>query len=407
VPEWLTDATIKALEPRGERYEVTDEGEAGLRLRVLPSGERVWSYWYRNRAGASRRLRLGVYPDVTLTRARKLAREHSVAVGKGDDPAAAREKARADRKARAGAARVADLCDAFVKDQAAGWRHSTRAGWIRYLEADIKPSALGKKIPAEVTAEDVVAFVEALQAKRGAVSVARCFEVVRRLFRWAVARRKLTSDPCSGLDAKELVAKAETSTRTFADLELVAILAAAAVTELRLLVPWVLYTGARGGEARSAEWADIDLQARLWTIPAAKSKSGETHRVPLSEGALAVLHELRGRDGWLFPAPTREGFMDRSQKTVERVRALSGIEDFNLHHLRRTLRQRLTDAGVALHVGEAIIGHLPPKIVRTYSPEWEPLREMRSALETWARELSRIARGEERQTADVVPMVRA
>ncbi len=406
----LTDGGIRALEPKRARYEVGDEGNA-LRLRVWPNGAKKWSVVYRRADGVQRRLTLGAYgaeePALSLARARKRARQVLTDVSRGADPQGERKATRAAGASRRDASKVADLVDAFVKDQGPTWRPATLAGWKRFVKADIKTAPIAKMLPAEVTADDVVRFVEALKRRRGPVSVARCFEVLRRAFRWAAARRLVPVSPCANLEARELVARAKVSDRVFDDVELVAILAGAAVTRWRLLVPLVLLTGVRGGEARSAEWKDIDAKARLWTIPAEKSKNGERHRVPLSSGALGVLDELRGQDErWLFPAPTRSGHLERDSSTVEKIRSVSGIEDFGLHHVRRTLRQRLTDAGVALHVAEVVLGHLPPKIVRTYSPAWEPLREMALALESWSREVARIARGEERRHGEVVPLAR-
>jgi integrase len=403
----LTDAEIRNLEPRAVRFDVADGDVPGLELRVWPNGTKRWCLRYRRKDGAARRLSLGRYgskqPALTLAAARKKARQTLTDVQRGTDPQADRIAGREARLARRDASKLSDLLDDFTKDQSPAWRPSTRAGWLRFIEADIKP-ALGKRIPAELTPDDVARFVDTLKRTRGPVSVARAFEVLRRALRWAHATRRLQADPSAGLNAHELVARAKVSDRVFNDVELLAILAGAAVTELRLLVPFLLYTGARGGEARSAEWKDVDTKARVWTVPTTKSKTGVAHRVPLSEGAIAVLDELEDAGRWLFPAPTAAGYMDRSQKVVEQVRAISGVDDFSLHHLRRTLRQRLTDAGVALHVAEAVLGHLPPVIVRTYSPQWEPLREMRLALEAWSRELSSIARGQEHRGADVVPI---
>lgn len=293
--------------------------------------------------------------------------------------------------ARADAGRMGTLLEDFVKDQARGWRPSTKAGLERFIKADIKP-LLGKRIPGEVTPEDVVRFIEQLKQRRGAVSVARCYEVLRRVFRWAAARRLIPGSPCAVLDAGELLTRAEVSDRVYSDSELVAILAGACVSRWRLLVPLVLLTGVRSAEARSAEWKDIT--GTLWMIPAAKSKTGTRRLVPLSPGALAVLDQLRGdSDRWLFPAPTKSGHLERDSSVVEKVARVSGVEDFGLHHLRRTLRQRMTDLKVPPHVAEAVLGHLPPKIIRTYSPQWEPLEEMHAALAAWSTELARIARG--------------
>jgi integrase len=404
VREYLTDAFIKKLEPRADRFEVSDTDEAGLRLRVTPIGAKVFSYWFRNSAGRTRRVALGAFPGLSLSAARKRARKLSVTIDGGGDPAGEREAKRAAHRSRKDAAKLSDICDDFIRDQQKNWRPSTRIGWTRWIKADIVPR-LGHMIPAEVTTDDVLSFIEGLKKKRGPVSVARCYEVLRRILRWATARRKLRTSPCAGLDARELVAKAETRSRTYSDPEIRAILAAAAGTELRHLLPLIFYTATRSLETRSARWADIDTVGRVWTVPSERSKTGEAHRVPLSSGAMAVLEELKG-ETYLFPAPTREGYMDAPQKAVETIRKLSNISDFRLHDCRRTTRQRLHDLGVSAEVAEAVLGHLPSRLLRTYAPNYEPLAAMASALEAWSVELGRILRNEEKRPATVLPIGR-
>ena len=69
---------------------------------------------------------------------------------------------------------------------------------------------------------------------------------------------------------------------------------------------FLVLTAARSGEARGATWGEIDLDARLWTIPAERMKGGVEHRVPLSEAAVAALEEaapLRDESGLVFPSP--------------------------------------------------------------------------------------------------------
>jgi integrase len=394
MPIELTDAGIKALRPRRERYEVGDLG-TNLRLRVWPNGSKRWSVMYHRRDGALRRLSLGPFgskpPALSLAAARRRAAEVLADARRGADPQGERRAARAAGASKRAGAKLGDLLDQFIVDQAPTWRPATLAGWKRYIAADLRP-ALGRRVPAEITPDDIIRFVEDLKRQRGPISVARAYEALRRFFRWAAARRKIPASPCANLEARELVARAKISDRVFDDVELVAILAGATATRWRHVVALVLYTGCRGSEARGAEWSEVDERAQLWTIPASRSKTGERRRVPLSSGAVAVLDELRGDDErWLFPAPTASGHQERDSSTVDRVRRISGVEDFNLHHVRRTVRQRLTDRGVALHVAEAVLGHLPPKIVRTYSPSWEPLKEMAAALESWGAEIARIA----------------
>lgn len=202
MPELLDDQFIKKLKPGPERYEVTDADEPGLRLRVYPNGTRAWSYWYRTKAGAARRVKLGIYPALTLAKARKKARSYSVQVDDGADPSAETKASRQALKARKTATTFADLCRAYVAEELPQMRPATRRGWQRFVDAEIIP-ALGKLLPAEVTSEHVADLKDKIArgvpgppAADGSptwkrvpapTSARRCYEVLRRILEWASA----------------------------------------------------------------------------------------------------------------------------------------------------------------------------------------------------------------------------
>jgi integrase len=109
----------------------------------------------------------------------------------------------------------------------------------------------------------------------------------------------------------------------------------------------------------------------------------------LSRPCLWLLEGL-SRDGeYLFPAPTREGFMDPPQKAVVFVRETSGIADFRLHDIRRTVRTRLPGLGVSPDTAERVLGHALQGMRRVYD-QHDYLPETRPALEAWGEELDRI-----------------
>jgi integrase len=89
--------------------------------------------------------------------------------------------------------------------------------------------------------------------------------------------------------------------------------------------------------------------------------------------------------------------MDKPNKHVVLVRTRSGVADFRLHDLRRTVRTRIAQLGVAPHVAERVLGHVPAGIERTYNVH-DFVPEMRAALNGWAEELRRIVAGEKRAT---------
>jgi integrase len=209
----------------------------------------------------------------------------------------------------------------------------------------------------------------------------------------------LPASPCVGLEITQGEKRRE---RVYPSDELRAIFGAVAGTELENLVPLIAHAGTRSGETRSARWREFDFEQKLWTIPSEKAKNGESHPVPLSRGAIVVLARIRAMQedassDWLFPAPTREGFMDKPNKHVVLVRQRSGVADFRLHDVRRTAATGLASLGTLDPIVEAILGHAQPGLKATYN-RYAPIPEMRAALEAWSAHLASILSGNRKRT---------
>jgi integrase len=164
----------------------------------------------------------------------------------------------------------------------------------------------------------------------------------------------------------------------------------------------LFYTGARPREVLNVRWAEIDMADRLWRVPAARMKNREPHVVPLSAGAMAVLERLRfGGDGneFLFPSPLYTAPLAAVAKPVRRIRERSGVE-FQLRDIRRTVRTRLREMGAPQDVSEAILSHARPRLIRTYD-RYQPVPEMRAALDAWGARLEAIVSGDVRRASVV------
>lgn len=141
-------------------------------------------------------------------------------------------------------------------------------------------------------------------------------------------------------------------------------------------------------------WGEIDMDAAEWVIPAARSKNGEPHVVPLSEPAMAVLKALpriKGRAGYIFTTNGDNpvsGF-SRMKKRIDMLMAETAgeveIPDWTLHDIRRTVAAGMQRIGVKMEVTEKVLNHKSGSfrgIAGIYQVH-DYADEKRAALDAW------------------------
>jgi integrase len=159
---------------------------------------------------------------------------------------------------------------------------------------------------------------------------------------------------------------------------------------IRLALKLQLVTAQRKGrEIIAAEWSEFELDERVWTIPAEKTKNGMPHRVPLSPLALAILDEIAtvtGRDGrWLFPSPKTGKAITGSavDHAMRNNREVLGTGNATPHDLRRTAASHMTSIGISRLVVSKVLNHAEPGITAVYDRHSYDI-EKRAALAAWA-----------------------
>jgi integrase len=135
---------------------------------------------------------------------------------------------------------------------------------------------------------------------------------------------------------------------------------------------WTILTAARSGETRGMTWSELDLQAKLWTIPASRMKSGRDHRVPLSDAASALLGEPGRADELVFSGRRKSALSDMSLAAVIKrmnietlakasggwVDPLQGGKVVTVHGMRSSFRDWAGEAtGHPREVVEAALAH--------------------------------------------------
>ena len=176
---------------------------------------------------------------------------------------------------------------------------------------------------------------------------------------------------------------------------------------LRDLFKLLLWTGQRLGEASRVKWADVDVDAGLWTVRVSEAKNRREHVVPLCEPTVEMLKarsEAAPPDAvWAFPSSPgkRAGsVLVWSQRTAAAICRVLGGEAWRAHDLRRTVATRLGDMGVSGDVIDAILNHVRPGMLRVYDHGKRETAKA-EALARWSAELRRIVTA---VPARVIPM---
>jgi integrase len=166
-------------------------------------------------------------------------------------------------------------------------------------------------------------------------------------------------------------------------------------TSTRLALRLLLLTGARATEACGASWDEINTVAAEWVIPAARTKNGREHRIPLCEPATEIVQVAAAlREGdWFLPAARGEGHVT-TWGVLEAVQRILG-SDVTVHDVRRSVATGLQRLGIRLEVTEAVLNHVSGTragVVGIYQRhDWSA--EKRAALDVWARHILALAAG--------------
>jgi integrase len=160
----------------------------------------------------------------------------------------------------------------------------------------------------------------------------------------------------------------------------------------RAALLFAILTAARSGEVRGATWAEIDLDKRLWTVPAARMKAGRAHRVPLSDDALALLRVQRGDetpapDALVFPALRGGELSDMALTSLLRkAQAESDVPGriATAHGFRSSFRNWAADHGVGTELAERALAHTIGNKVQAAYERSDRLDARVKLMQSWA-----------------------
>ena len=382
----LTALAVK----RAEKPGLVGDG-LGLWLQVRSAENKSWLFRYRM-AGRQRAMGLGPVHLISLSDAREMARDAGKLVRQGVDPIEQRRQSRVDAAGAGMTFRKA--AEACIASREGEWRNLKHRGqWSATLEAYVYPM-IGDRDVGLVTTDDIRRTLDPIwstktetasrvRARMKAVldyAEAAGWRKGENPARWRDHLQKLFSAPSKVTRVQHHAALPWAHMAGFmAELRAETGVAARAL-EL------VILTAARSGEAIEARWSEIDLDARIWTVPAERMKAGRSHRVPLSDAAMAVVKgmALRRTDaGFLFPGAKANRPLSNMAMTATLRRMKHG--DITVHGFRSSFRDWCSEAtDCSRDVAEAALAHALPNNVEAAYRRGDLLAKRATLMEEWA-----------------------
>jgi integrase len=374
----LTKSAIDALPTPDREVVHWDQALPGFGVKVTPKGRKVFIVLYRAGGGGSRlrKYTIGPYGRITFHNARIEAQKVLAARFEGRDPAM--EKLEARRQLTADT--VAEVGTLYGKLHLSQRRSGREL--MRILQRDFVGRLASRSIHA-ISKRDIIDVVNAVIDRGSPVAANKTLKVVRAFFGWCVGRAILERSPCDGVRAPTTE---RTRDRVLTDGEVAGIIQAARQLggPYGAIVEVLALTGQRRDEVARMSWDEVDLERRVWMLPAVRTKNDRPHIVQLPDLAVAVIAAQPRVGGFVFSrngiAPVGD-FSNQKRKLDDRC----GVSRWRLHDLRRTMVSGMARLGIAPHVADKILNHVGGTIsgVAAVYQRHEFLNERRDALQRW------------------------
>lgn len=328
----------------------------GLFLYVKATGARSWVLRYQVQ-GRRRDLGLGAYPEVTLAMARERASEARRLIAEGHDPIAKKQHAKPKT--------FKEAALELIESKRSGWKNAKHAAqWTATLDAYVFPR-IGQMQVVRVETADVITTLTPIWTGKPETA-SRVRQRIEAVLDYATALGIRAGDnPARWRGHLDHLLPKPTKVRAVkhhpalphADIAgFMADLAGRNGVAARALA-FTILTAARSGETRGMTWAEVDLDARIWTIPADRMKAGKEHRVPLTDACIALLGPRRDDTSLVFESESKPGkqISDMSMTAVLRRMGRAAI---TVHGFRSTFRDWAGETtGFPREVIEAALAH--------------------------------------------------
>jgi integrase len=367
-------------------------------LRILPDGRRVWR-WDYTYSGRRKQLSFGMYPRVTLKQAREKKAAAQQLLDAGTDPSVARKREKI--------ATVTDTFKAVAEEWIEREAHTLGAGTLAKKRAQLDRyllPALGALTVSRIAPADVLPLLQAIERRSKHDTAHRVRQMASEIFRFAVTTSRAATDPAALLSDALKPVKVRHHPSLIDPVAVGQLLTAIDhadgspfIAGALCLAPLVFV---RPGELRGARWTEIDLDAAMWRIPAARMKPTAVridHLVPLSTQAVAILRDLKviaGENTLVFPglkSPDR-AISNATLPTVLRRLGYSR-EQQSIHGFRTLASTHLREIGFDNDLVELQLSHKIANPVRAAYDKAARVPERVKMMQAWADHLDDLKAG--------------
>ena len=355
-------------------------GGHGLSLMVKPMAAGGWSKTWAQRIRVDGRLRyagLGSYPVVSLARARSKALANCIAVEEGRNPL--------ERTAR-----IPTLEEATEKTIAIHvrlWKpgSKTEKQW-RALFAKYVYPRIGSKPMDKIRAAELLGILAPLTVEKPATEK-KVRQRLSMVCKWSVTQGYLEQNPVDTLSAAlprngRAVAHHRALPHAEVGRTLAEIRGANAWFATKLAFEYLVLTVCRSSEVRGARWSEINLEDRVWTVPAERMKMNREHRVPLSNRAVGVLAEALAhadQSGLVFPSSTGRVLSDSTMSKLVRENGVKAVP----HGFRSSFRDWCGETGQPREVAEAALAHVIANKTESAYARSDLFQRRRQLMQAW------------------------
>ncbi len=347
------------LKAKPQEKDFTLHDGDGLFLLIKTSGNKLWRFRYQRPASSSRtNLSLGSYPALTLAVARQMRDRYMSLLAQGIDPQKQQEEVSEQRQIELNSI-FSVVADRWFQLKSKSVTEDYAKDIWRSLEKDIFPT-IGEILVQALKARTIV---EALETVR------RLVQRINEIMIYAVNTGLIDAKPASGVGMA--FDKPRKNMPTLRPEELPKLMRSLVMSNLsvstRCLIKWQLLTLVRPSEASGARWVEINLDAKLWTIPAERMKAKREHIVPLSPQALDTLEVMKPfsvHREHVFPSRNDPNQPMNSQTANAALKRIGYGGKLVAHGLRAIASTALNENGFNPDVIEAALAHTDKNEIR-------------------------------------------